>query len=490
MPRRPTSKDAPPASAPVDALPQDAAGAPEAAWFFAWFKSAMLYLAAVTAYLGAAAAVLAALRKLDPGGWTRTDITSYLVAGALALPLLFALLFNLLPALRRRRERTRRPVLDAEKPGAASYFTTSPRTGDPHGFFATGYEPFLKWAREPRSPLLHLTGLSGSGKSSLLSAYLTSRLESPANDADGPAAKVLIVRSYTDPLASLKDSLLALWKKPPPDYASLSPLEALRRAAQQLPAGERLLVAFDQFEEYFLLRAARPVTAPDESPSVSSTSSIPSVALTSLHDFLRAFLTDPPKRVALLLAYREDHRRLLEPLHLPKRQEAENWMTVAPLDFAAATRFLHRCPGLTIPEPRMDQVLREAASQEGGRVVMRPIVANLLGVVLRLMSGHPTLWRRTDLLRGYVRDCMGGEVTPERTRLLRATLTDFHTARPRTLTDIAREAKSDPATVQDHCHPRRTRPRRSPPHPPPLARPRRNGAGNQYVVHPASGAKA
>ena len=48
--------------------------------------------------------------------------------------------------------------------------------------------------------------------------------------------------------------LLGLWQKKPDDYDTLSPLEALRRAARQVEKGERLLIALDQFEEFFVLR--------------------------------------------------------------------------------------------------------------------------------------------------------------------------------------------------------------------------------------------
>ena len=79
--------------------------------------------------------------------------------------------------------------------------------------------------RLPRYSLVCITGLSGSGKSSLLGAYLQPRLAVPQS---GPKTKLITVRSYTDPLAAMKQALLPLWKKPPDDYETLSPLDALR----------------------------------------------------------------------------------------------------------------------------------------------------------------------------------------------------------------------------------------------------------------------
>ncbi|MEZ6139473.1 MAG: leucine-rich repeat domain-containing protein [Zavarzinella sp.] len=425
--------DDPEHKTPASTLTDEAAAAPESAWFFALFKSAMLYLGIVTAYLTALVGLVAIWKEFIAQKDEQANLAIYTIAGILLLPLLLAFLFNLLPASRRRRERSLRPT----GLGKTGYFTTAPREDDPYKFFANGYEPFLQWAASPKAPLLYLTGLSGAGKSSLLGAYLKPQLA-----AEGLEQKTILltIRSYNDPLASLKEALLVLWKKKPDDYADLTPMAALRRAERQLAADCRLLIAFDQFEEYFLLRgsAARGENQPLN--STETTIIIDESTLTPIRDFLKDFLTNPPGRTTILLSYRDDHHRLLAPLQLPVREEGKNWMTIEPLDFATAAKFLRSCPGLNVPEERMKHVLHEAARQEGSRVVMRPIVANFLGLILQRMSNHPLLWRRTDdLLRGYVRDCLGDEIKEERGRVLRALLTDFHTARPRSVSDIAQE---------------------------------------------------
>jgi hypothetical protein len=65
------------------------------------------------------------------------------------------------------------------------------------------------------------------------------------------------------------------------------------------------------------------------------------------------------------------------------------------------------------------------------------------------MSDHPTLWKRqNNLLRSYVRDTIQGELQNERVDVLRSLLTDFHTARPRTIAEIANEAEIDPASLE------------------------------------------
>ena len=439
--RKPSPRKSKPNTAPANGatagLQADAIAAPESQWFFALLKSAKLYLAAVAVYLGAAAAIIAAWKRFIVKPDDKADYSVYAISGLLALPLFFALLFNLLPALRRRRERMMRPT----GKGQEGYFITAPREDDPYGLFREGYEPFLKWARDQQSPLLHLTGLSGSGKSSLLNAYLRPKL---AEAKSGTCTQLVVIRSYHDPLAELKRELLRFWVHKPDDYDTLTPLEAIRRAARQLK-NDHLLVAFDQFEEFFILR----VTA--DTNGAASFPAVPEAELAPLREFLQGFSADPPQGVAVLLSYRDDYHRFLAPLDLPAREDRKNWMTVDPLDFAAAARFLCSCPGLQVPEERMDRVLREAARQEGGRVLMRPIVANLLGLILCRMSGHPTLWRRSgDLLRGYVREELGRESKEPRASVLKSLLTDFHTARPRPAAEIAREVRLDVAIVNDY----------------------------------------
>ncbi len=94
-------------------LQEDASATPQSAWFFAWLKSAGLYLGAVTAYLATATALFAAWKKYVAPEGEGADITNWALALVLALPLLLAFLFNLLPSLRRRRERNLRPTATA-----------------------------------------------------------------------------------------------------------------------------------------------------------------------------------------------------------------------------------------------------------------------------------------------------------------------------------------------------------------------------------------
>lgn len=422
-------------------------------WSYLW-RSAGLYLKPVSAFLVLATVLVTALKKYTASAGEQAHVTSNVLAAIIGLSLLFALVFNLIPELIKRYEQNFRPTVAGDSCDSG-YFTTAPREyipDDPHGFFAKGYDHFVEWAAKPPAPLLHLTGLSGSGKSSLLAACIKPRLDKGVGDEK---TKVLILRSYTDPLAALKGALLPLWKEKPDDYDALSPLDALRRAARQLENNERLLVAFDQFEEFFLVRAAVP--AGGTAAVGSAARAAPHTAdadLAPLRYFFDTFLTNPPKGVALLLSYRWDYQGLLTPLGLPARDERpghQNHCIVEPLDFATADAFIRGCPGLNVPPERMVRVLREAAREEGRTDRMRPIVANLLGLILQRMAGHPTLWERTDdLLRGYVADAIGREIIVERTHILRALLTDFKTAKPRAVASLAKATKLDPSVLAGH----------------------------------------
>ncbi|MEE8104753.1 MAG: hypothetical protein V3T86_04370, partial [Planctomycetota bacterium] len=419
----------------------DVSRATGGAWFPAWLKTAGIYAACIATYLGVVTGAVAAWNELKGKA---ADSGDFALCGIVGLPLLAAVLFNLLPALRERRERRYRPGTDGRV--TDDYFTTAPREDDRHGFFANGYDQCVTWAATASFPIIHLTGLSGSGKSSLLSACLRPRL---AKGVDGAEVKLLVVRSDADPLSSMKDELRSMWQKKPADWDALLPLDALRRAAGRLGTNETLLVALDQFEAPFTLGATFPSRA---TTSVGSpTPPKPSPAVARMRDFFADFLANPPRDARLLLSYRWDHASLLDPLRLPARIDGQNHYSVAPFNFDRAASFIRSCPGLRVPDARMESVLREAALQEGGRVLMRPIVANLLGIILQRMAGHPTLWRqKSGLLRSYVLESVAGESIEDRVRILRALHTDFQTARPRAVQDLVDETGLRPEILTAH----------------------------------------
>lgn len=90
--------------------------------------------------------------------------------------------------------------------------------------------------------MAYLTGLSGSGKSSMLAAGVVPNLV---------RLNTLIIRlrSYQDPVAVLEQELLrpgVIWKKPAIEAIGIRPL--LERASRYIRP-RRLLIVLDQFEE-------------------------------------------------------------------------------------------------------------------------------------------------------------------------------------------------------------------------------------------------
>ena len=153
-----------------------------------------------------------ALKKLFP------DWSDALLLGVAGSPLILALLTITLPAwLKRRRDRK---LIEEGISGTLN---------DPEYFRIWPYEARDRSATRDQtqrirrycagfvkpSPVLYLTGYSGTGKSSVLRASVL-----PALKEDKPPYVTLAVRSYHDPLAEITAELgnpSELWEKPPFD---------------------------------------------------------------------------------------------------------------------------------------------------------------------------------------------------------------------------------------------------------------------------------
>ena len=338
------------------------------------------------------------------------------ILGLIGLAVVF---FNIFPVYLVNKEIRYRPTGDPDK----SYFTTTPRTDDNYQFFASGYEQYLKWLRNPRSPILYLTGSSGTGKSSLINAYLAPGLEKE----NSPKTSVYVLRSYRDPLKILYEALRAE-NRSEEDITEEIVLKELTRISNSLSSDERILIILDQFEEFFLLRnSSQTEPADDEIKSIEQ-----------LKRFFKRFTNDTPRGITILLSYRDDFQQLIDQLELPARSEHINFEQVNPLNFDQSTKFLKSCPGLVIPDEQLHRTLKEAASVDSP-VTMRPIVLNLLGIILQQMVGPRSAPRRgTNLIRNYIINSLGKELKYERASVLKTMLTDFNTARPRTLEEMSK----------------------------------------------------
>jgi hypothetical protein len=253
-----------------------------------------------------------------------------------------------------------------------------------------------------------LIGPSGVGKSSLIAAHLLPQFERPEL-----ATNLVALRAFDEPLAALRRQLLKVWERVPRGADKLPTRSLLESVAEYLAhKGKRLIIIFDQFEEFFILHSN-----PAE--------------VILLGELLRSLIAQPLAAVTVLLSYREDHQQDLAPLGLPALHLGTNTRRLRPFTYAEAQSFLLDS-GLTISDDRMRSLLDEAASHEETRRHIRPIVANLLGRVLAGMVADPGVGKRSrHLLLDYVRNSVRESGLDERaTGLLRSLISAAGTAQP------------------------------------------------------------
>jgi hypothetical protein len=255
------------------------------------------------------------------------------------------------------------------------------------------HEQILFWLQESSAAILYLTGTSGTGKSSLLNAYVLPRLREAS-----PGWLTIVIRGYQKPLDALRRELLKpgqFWKNPPQDVTQIP--ELLSSALQRVKP-QRVLLVLDQFEKFLAIygRDAARMQAIEE-------------LLRSLNDGLLPGLTT-------LLVLREDRKGVLASLQLrkvlPLMNQEENWKMVPSFTEQAAREFLAGS-GLNIPSTAMENIFQHLAEVEGSPGEIRPITANIVGLILErtVISANPA-FRVTALAESlygntFVGACLG-----------------------------------------------------------------------------------
>jgi hypothetical protein len=264
-----------------------------------------------------------------------------------------------------------------------------------------------------------LTGASGTGKSSLLSAWVIPKLKRRKH-------VVIELRGYEDDLfGRIKDKLLRpglIWEKVSGKTEDLSSL--LSRATQRL-SERRLFIVIDQFEEFLILAD---------------------------HERQRAFqqfLSEQPiDGLTFLLVYRPEYEGLIQDQPWPKLQLDTNRKVISPFTENASQEFMRKS-GLTVNSDLMRAVLREAAEIEQTVGLIRPVTINLCGLVLgRFSSGLPRRFRG-GLIRGFLRESLSLlEVRDVAGKLIPLLISANVTKRPRTVADLAQAAPLPPSAVR------------------------------------------
>ena len=370
----------------------------------------------LAAYFGALAAAFSAYRALEP---LFVDSEWWVHPTIAASPLLVVFFFHTLPALRDRHLRLRMSEVSGElQPG---YFRLTARTDTADvERVDKKHEEVSRWLAEPPAPLLYLTGPSGSGKTSIV-GWAAQML--------APEQLIIELRGFQDPVSRLEEKLRTpgyIWLHPP---AAVNELHKLLKLASKKVRPKRLLVVFDQFEEFFVLHGTE--------------------RREKLQALLALLAQEPIDGLTVLLIFPTDYIGLVETLSLPILVSTENWKEIPPFTEAAARQFL-LSSGLRIRDDMLRDVLHEAAEVEQTQGLIRPITLNLCGLVLsRFATGIPRGLRPRGLIRGFLREAVNGrgirELTP---KLIPRLISDHVTKRPRNLSDLADETGIDEAEIR------------------------------------------
>lgn len=280
----------------------------------------------------------------------------------------------------------------------------------------------LEWIVAAPSPLLFLTGRSGSGKSSLLAAYVLPALKRRQKE---PWATVL-VRAYDDPAAEMAAALRrpgVVWELGSvPEVLEARPV--LELACSHLAArspSQRLLIVIDQFEEFLTLCRETQRTA--------------------LESILRSVVESPIPGLTVLLALRSDYLGRLEDLRLPRIREGglDNWVEISAFSEAQGRELLTRS-GLEIGPELLDDVLQEATEIEETPGLVRPITLNLMGIIMDRSVGRlPRGFRAHGLIAGYLKEVAASpNLWPATPQILRSMLPREGARQPRTVAEMAR----------------------------------------------------
>jgi Leucine-rich repeat (LRR) protein len=334
-----------------------------------------------------------------------------------AFPLL-ALVFSTIPTfIEQRRIKRYSEITGAIQTG---YFTLCPRENE-EGFERAdnAHNEILRWIENSKEPVLYLTGASGTGKSSLLSAWVMPKLRREKH-------VVIQLRGYEgDLFGRIKDRLLepgAIWDRAPVKTDDLRAL--LDRATQRL--GERrLFIVVNQFEEFLILTDQERERA------------------------FRQFLSEKPiDGLTFLLVFRHEYEGLIQDQPWPKLRLDTNRKVLSPFTENAAQEFMRKS-GLTVRTDLMRAVLREAAEIEQTVGLIRPVTINLCGLVLgRFSSGLPRRFRG-GLIRGFLRESLLlPEVRDVAGKIIPHLISDNVTKRPRTIADLAQATTLAPSAVR------------------------------------------
>jgi Leucine-rich repeat (LRR) protein len=374
-------------------------------------------LTAITAFLAAVAAALAKLQDLAKALHITPGMCALMLTGLLLL-LFFS---HTLPSVLEQRKKAKLGSIQGAT--RAGYFQLTVRKDEEAFQRADGkHEEVLRWLRGSPSRVLYLTGSSGAGKSSLLEAWVLPKLQ-----RDG--VTIIRLRGYQDPAEGLEDELKrpgVIWKTNAPETHDLDDL--FEQAMEQVRPS-RILVVFDQFEEFLILQEQ---------------------ALGKRFvEFLKAQKGVKDTSSGILLVFRSEYDGFIQELDLPPPIYGQNFQKVSAFTLRASQEFFAGSE-LKIDTELLADVLGEAARVEETPGMIRPVTLNLCGLVLeRFSMGLPYSYRPGHLIRGFVHEAIFDREVPEATPvLLKKLISHDRTKRPCTIDELAEGTTFSPRQAQ------------------------------------------
>jgi hypothetical protein len=278
-------------------------------------------------------------------------------------------------------------------------------------------EKVLDWIKKSTQVPLYLTGDSGSGKSSLLNAFVLPKLRQHG-------WTVVEARAWQDPQGELRAALLPVPRRAKAGERGLR--EIVEEAAKRAP--DRLLIVLDQFEEFVIL-------ADKERQQEFAA-------------FVSELKTRPIKDLTLLLVLRSDYQMLLEEIGLPALRSGENLFQVARFHLSAAKTFMDRS-GLDLQPAALDHLLTSGAKLDDTPGLLRPITLNVIGYVLASGKAVAASLNADTLVRQYIeRTLEQSSIRELAPRMLEQMVTEQGTKQPRSEQDLAAKAGLRPAEVR------------------------------------------
>lgn len=336
----------------------------------------------------------------------------------------FVVIFMLyfLPKLRHHLMLRRWVGGDLVDPG---YFRLYPYEADQSDTFGRpdgATEDVRRWIEAAEAPIIYLSGRSGVGKTSLINASMVPKLTSGG-------WVVVRIRPQDAPLDAIKAALLrqsAISEAPPKAEESLRTL--IERAATCTQKNsKRLLLVLDPFEEILILCG-------DEEKAIVA-------------ELLCDLVERPVRGLKVLLSLRTEYLKDLPEFGLPSPNGGfgQNAFEIREFKRSEAENFI-RGSGLYLAPALLSSILQEAAEIEDMIDRIRPIVINMLGIVITSFKGAlPKEVRPGHLLSGYVERRLRDKNVPGvAVKVLRPMITATGTRRALRLDMIAKEADINP----------------------------------------------